>query len=102
MLLGGVRGTGVGEDRGRADGLGRGSFLLGRLANYYPARFSKLAFLDIAYAPPNADGFSVDSINERTTEMIGYPVFGYWHFFKDEDSGDLMTDKVSSPYAAFP
>ncbi|CAL8579872.1 hypothetical protein XPA_005602 [Xanthoria parietina] len=76
-----------------------GSFLLGRLANYHPARFAKLAFLDIAYAPPNADGFSVDPINERTTKMIGYPVFGYWHFFKDEDSGDLMTDKMDHTIA---
>ncbi|KAL8753641.1 MAG: hypothetical protein Q9199_004908 [Rusavskia elegans] len=76
-----------------------GSFLLGRLANYHPARFSKFAFLDIAYALPNAEGFSVDPINEMTTQMIEYPVFGYWHFFKDEDSGDLMTDKMDHTIA---
>ncbi|KAL8996144.1 MAG: hypothetical protein Q9169_004291 [Polycauliona sp. 2 TL-2023] len=72
----------------------KGSFLLGRLANYHPTRFSKLAFLDIGYGPPNPQSFSVDPINALTTQMIGYPIFGYWHFFKDEDSGDLMTDNI--------
>ena len=36
----------------------------------------------------------IDAINKQTTDMLGYPVFGYWHFFNSEDAGEIMTEKV--------
>jgi len=71
----------------------RGSYLLSRFVNYYPERFSKLAFIDVGYRPP-AGPFSVDGINNMTEQNMGYPIFGYWHFFNDTDSGRLMDQHV--------
>ena len=62
--------------------------------NYHPSRFTKFAFLDIAYNPPSGP-FSIDAINEATEKGLGYPIFGYWHFFNDEDAGKIMDDHVS-------
>lgn len=38
--------------------------------------------------------FSVDEINKMTEQNLGYPVFGYWHFFNDGDAGKLMDENV--------
>ena len=72
---------------------GRGSSLLSRLANYHPSRFSKYAWLDVGYRPP-AGPFDLDAINKMTEQNLGYPIFGYWHFFNDEDAEDMMNNHV--------
>ena len=41
--------------------------------------------------------FSVDEINKMTEQNLGYPVFGYWHFFNDGDAGKLMDENVYVP-----
>ena len=76
----------------------RGSLFLARFHFYYPERFTKYAFLDIAYAAPRVP-FSVDAVNEFSQKLIGYPIFGYWHFFNDPKAGEMMDEKVllSSP-----
>ena len=71
----------------------RGSSFLSRLSYYHPERFSKYAFLDVAYAPPMGH-FSIDALNERTERLLGYPIFGYWHFFNEPDASELMDQKV--------
>jgi len=72
-----------------------GSSFLSRLACYHPERFSKYAFLDVAYAPPRGR-FSVDAVNEQSEKLLGYPVFGYWHFFNEPNAGELMDQKPAS------
>jgi len=72
-----------------------GSFLMSRLANYFPERFISFAFLDVAYQAPSGP-FSVEAINEITEKTCGYPIFGYWYFFNDPDAADMMNRDVSS------
>lgn len=71
-----------------------GSFLLSRLANYFPERFISFAFVDVAYQAPSGP-FSVETINEITEKTFGYPTFGYWYFFNDPDAAELMNRDVS-------
>ena len=68
---------------------------MSRLANYFPERFISFAFLDVAYQAPSRP-FSVDAINEMTEKMLGYAIFGYWHFFNDPDAADMMSRDVST------
>ena len=72
----------------------RGSWVLSRIANYYPDRFLALAWLTIAYSSPS-DRFSVDAINAYSEEKLGYPVFGYWEFFNDPETAELLDHNVS-------
>lgn len=72
-----------------------GSFLLSRLANYFPDRFSKLAFLSVGYNAPTGP-FSVDAVNEVSQQMLGYPIFGYLHFFNSVDAAELMDNNPES------
>lgn len=71
----------------------RGSFLVSRLANYFPERFLKFVFLDVAYQPPTGP-FNLDAINDMSEKMLGYPVFGYWYFFNSADAAELMNRNV--------
>ena len=70
---------------------------MSRLANYFPERFVKFAFLGVAYQAPSGR-FDVDKINEITKEHIGYEIFGYWHFFNDPDAADMMNRDVSNSF----
>lgn len=51
-------------------------------------------FLDVGYIGPGAIS-SIDEINQKTTETIGYPIFGYWPFFNSADAAELMDRNVS-------
>jgi soluble epoxide hydrolase / lipid-phosphate phosphatase len=78
-----------------ADGL-RGSFLLSRLANYYPSLFTKLVFIDVGYSAPGR-GLSLDTISHIDTAVqatLGYSIFGYFNFFQDDDAASLLNDNV--------
>jgi len=77
--------------------LNRGSYLLSRLANYYPTLFTKLVFIDIGYATPGR-GLStqtVQFVNQMVKSKAGYEVFGYFLFFDEEGAGALMDENVS-------
>lgn len=85
----------------------RGSFLLSRIANYYPDRFLAFTWLAIAYSPPSGP-FSVDKINADSERELGYPFFGYWEFFNDPKTVELVdhnvspTSILSTPYTQLP
>ena len=72
----------------------RGSTFLSRLANYHPTRFTKFAWLDVAYKPPTGEPFSAEAVNEATEKALGYPIFGYWLFFRDDDAGRMIDEHV--------
>ena len=73
----------------------RGSLFLSRLATYYPDRFTKFCWIDVGYNVPTGEEFSIDAVDEMAKQIIGWPIFGYWHFFNDEDAGPLMDRNVS-------
>ncbi|KAL8721033.1 MAG: hypothetical protein Q9225_002206 [Loekoesia sp. 1 TL-2023] len=60
------------------------------MANYHPERIIAYAFLDVGYKPP-LGSFDVEVINHETERTLGYPMFGYWHFFNSPDAADIMT-----------
>ncbi|KAK2630453.1 hypothetical protein QTJ16_001273 [Diplocarpon rosae] len=77
---------------------GRGSFLLSRLANYFPDLFSKLAFLDVGYSAPGhgLTRETVEFVNKSVKEAMGFEIFGYFLFFDEEDAAGLMSLNVDS------
>jgi soluble epoxide hydrolase / lipid-phosphate phosphatase len=78
----------------------RGSFVLSRLANYYPSRFSKYVFLDVGYIAPNhALTVSIlKHVNAAIQAALGYSILGYFLFFNDPDAAELMNKKVCLPH----
>ena len=72
----------------------KGSNFLSRLANYHSNRFTKLVWLDVAYKAPTGEIFSPEAINEATEKPLGYPIFGYWLFFRDDDAGRIIDEHV--------
>ena len=79
----------------------RGSIFLSRIANYHEDRFLCFAWLAIAYFPPLRGNFNVDEINAKSVETVGYPFFGYWHFFNSAEAADLLDHNVSSLRTSF-
>ncbi|KAI9739920.1 MAG: hypothetical protein M1818_004976 [Claussenomyces sp. TS43310] len=80
-----------------------GSFLLSRLAVFYPSLFTKLVFMDIGYSVPGR-GLSLDTINHVNAAVqaaLGYSVFGYFKFFQDEDAASLLNDNCESAQSMF-
>lgn len=71
-----------------------GTFLLARLANYYPERLLSTAFVAAAYRAPG-QSMNVDLFNVLSKQKLGYEMFGYWKFFEREDAGQIIKDHVS-------
>ena len=76
----------------------RGSFLLSRLANFYPSLFMKLVLLDVGYAAPGQGltRSTVNYVNNAVQNAMGYSVFGYFQFFEEEDAAKLLDEHVST------
>jgi hypothetical protein len=76
----------------------RGSFLLSRLANYHPERFSAYAFIDHGYGAPGR-GLTravIQHINSTVKAKLGFSIFGYFLFFDEDDAAKLLNEHVSS------
>jgi soluble epoxide hydrolase/lipid-phosphate phosphatase len=76
----------------------RGSFLLSRLANYHPERFSAYAFIDHGYAAPGRGltTAAIEHINSLVQAQLGFSILGYFLFFDDEDASKLLDEHVNS------
>jgi pimeloyl-ACP methyl ester carboxylesterase len=76
----------------------RGSFLLSRLANYHPERFSAYAFIDYGYIVPghSLTPAMIQHINSSVQANLGFSIFGYFLFFNEEDAPKLLDEHVSS------
>jgi soluble epoxide hydrolase/lipid-phosphate phosphatase len=72
-----------------------GTFLLGRLANYYPERLASASFLVVGYRPPG-ERLDLDGLNAMTKKAVGYEVCGYWRFFEREEAGEIVDKNVST------
>ena len=76
----------------------RGSFLLSRLANYHPDRFSAYVFIDHGYIAPG-NGLTtavIQNLNSSMQDKLGFSIFGYFLFFNEEDAPKLLDEHVSS------
>ena len=75
----------------------RGSFLLSRLANYHPERFSAYAFIDHGYIIPGRSLTTAMTqlINSRVQANHGFSLFGYFLFCNEEDAPKLLDEHVS-------
>ena len=76
----------------------RGSFLLSRIANYHPERFSAYAFIDHGYIAPGKglNTALIQHINSSVQANLGFSIFGYFLFFNEEDAPKLLDEHVSS------
>lgn len=73
-----------------------GANFLGRLAAYYPSRFSALAFLAVGSAKPGRE-FDIDMIQQMTKKAVGFEMFGYISFLGgDEDPHPLLEANAES------
>lgn len=80
-----------------------GCFLLSRLANYHPERFSAYTFIDYGY---NAPGHSLTTtamqhINSSVQANLGFSIFGYFLFFHEEDAPKLLDEHSESVESLF-
>jgi soluble epoxide hydrolase / lipid-phosphate phosphatase len=71
-----------------------GSFLLGRLANWFPERLLSASFLVAGYRPPG-EVLDLDGVNEATRKVVGFEALGYWRFFEREEAGEVVGRNVS-------
>ena len=74
----------------------RGSFLLSRLANYHPERFSAYAFIDHGYSAPgnSLTTAAIQHIDSSVQAKLGFSIFGYFLFFNEEDAPKLLDEHV--------
>lgn len=75
----------------------RGTFLLSRLANYYPERFSAYVFIDHGYSAPGRSltSAAIQHINSLMQAKLGFSILGYFLFFTEEDAPKLLDEHVS-------
>lgn len=71
----------------------RGSGVVSRLANYFPARYVAYALFSVAFMVPDPNK-SLESVVAFMTEHLGYNPYGYWYFFNEDDAGEVMTAHV--------
>lgn len=97
----------VSEDVGVVVGVAHdwGSFLLSRLANYFPERFKAYVFIDHGYGAPGRGLTSktIEQINSVAQAKLGFSLFGYFLFFNEEDAPKLLdghSESVESLYFA--
>ncbi|EXL99470.1 hypothetical protein FOIG_08510 [Fusarium odoratissimum NRRL 54006] len=77
-----------------------GCFLLSRLTNYHPERFSAYAYIDHGYMAPGRSltTAAVQHINRSVEEKLGFSILGYFLFFDDEDAPRLLDEHAKSLY----
>ncbi len=62
--------------------------MLSYAALAHPSLFTGIVFSSVGYVPPGS--FDVDQINTMTEQILGYPTFGYWKFFNEDDAGSVV------------
>lgn len=77
----------------------RGSGLLSYAALAHPSLFSSVVFSSVGYNPPGS--FDVDQFNTITEQILGYPTFGYWKFFDEDDAGSTLDANLDSLVSLF-
>ncbi|KAL0570551.1 hypothetical protein V5O48_011404 [Marasmius crinis-equi] len=70
-----------------------GSKIVGRLANYFPERFSAFGFIALGNAPFTSP---YDQLNTLTKAVFGYELFGYWELFARPGAQELLGSHLES------
>lgn len=67
------------------------------MATYYPDRSAKYAFLDIGYsAPPlSLTAAGIAALDAKTLATDGYEPLGYWAWFNETGTGEIIDQHVS-------
>ncbi|KAF5560454.1 epoxide hydrolase [Fusarium phyllophilum] len=75
-----------------------GCFLLSRLANYHPDRFSAYVYIDHGYMPPGRSltTAAVQHINKLVEAKLGFSILGYFLLFDDDDAPTLLDEHSES------
>ncbi|KAF1854452.1 hypothetical protein Lal_00002598 [Lupinus albus] len=75
-----------------------GCFLLSRLANYHPDRFSAYVYIDHGYMPPGRSLTTamVQHINRSVEAKLGFSILGYFLLFDDNDAPTLLDEHPES------
>jgi hypothetical protein len=71
----------------------RGCSLLTRLWMLYSDRFTGVARLGMPFTAPQPE-FALDAILEFNRRTVGYDVYGYWKFFRQDDAATKMERNV--------
>ncbi|KAK0124651.1 hypothetical protein ONS95_009597 [Cadophora gregata] len=79
------------EGGGEVVGIGHdwGTYLLSRLATFYPERFSALVFMSVGFHRPGVKG-NIHAVNEKTKRRLGYEQAGYQVWFASEEAGRVL------------
>ncbi|KAH9916902.1 Alpha/Beta hydrolase protein [Fomitopsis serialis] len=72
-----------------------GAPLVGHLAVRYRERFLAFAFLAVGYTPSFAN-FNYETAMATVKQAIGYEPYGYWRFFVEEGTDQVMKDHLES------
>ena len=80
-----------------AHGIGHdaGAYVLSRLYNYSPRRWSSLTFIAVPYSPPGIH-FDMDIMKQITENLIGFEKFGYVRFLAADGSHKLIEEHLDS------
>jgi hypothetical protein len=54
----------------------------------HPSLFAGLVFTSVGYYPPGP--FDVALVNILTKQALGYPTFGYWKFFDEDEAASIL------------
>ncbi|CZT16010.1 related to epoxide hydrolase [Ramularia collo-cygni] len=77
-----------------------GSYLAQRLYLLNKDRMAGLITLNVAFQPPRADAFDLETFNAYTEKVVGYPIFAYWLLFADPEGPKLMEQHLESLWYA--
>ncbi|KAL0572025.1 hypothetical protein V5O48_009946 [Marasmius crinis-equi] len=73
-----------------------GAKIAGRLASYFPDRFSAFGFLAVGNLPPAFFSAPYNQLNTLTKAVFGYELFGYWELFSRPGAQELLGSHLES------
>jgi len=73
-----------------------GSAIAQRVYLHHPELFSAVILLNVAYLPPADQPFDLNTVNDFTTKIFGYPQFAYWELFSAEDGAEIIDGNLES------
>jgi soluble epoxide hydrolase/lipid-phosphate phosphatase len=73
-----------------------GSSISQRTYLHHPELFSAVILLNVAYLPPGEQPFDLDTVNQFTEKIYGYPQLAYWELFGAEDGAKIIDSNLES------
>ncbi|THH32650.1 hypothetical protein EUX98_g1519 [Antrodiella citrinella] len=73
----------------------RGSYVVSRLANYFPDRFHAFAHFSVPFMIPDTT-VTFEKTIAFLQALLGYDPYGYWWFFNEEDADKVIAEHLDS------